>query len=284
MTKHSPVSSASSMENMVRLYGWRLFSILTGLLLTLFLSTLDATIVGTALPRIVADLHGFDQYSWVVTGLSAYFNDHRTHRWQTFRSVWSQGVPLFMQDVLGQTASSSGAGLTPFFIPVAISAALGGQVIAKVGRYHFLAVIGALVLLAGLFLLVHMDTTTALGTVTLNMIVVGPGIGMLQPIYTLAGQNAIPPQRLGAGTGAMTYLRAMGSLIGTAVLGAIVTHSITGERSAHFSLAGRQALAMSIEHAFLVTFGVSVAVFMTTLFLKDIPLSHGHRSVHHNAA
>ena len=38
-----------------------------GVLLALLLAALDATIVGTALPRIVADLHGLDYFAWVVT-------------------------------------------------------------------------------------------------------------------------------------------------------------------------------------------------------------------------
>jgi len=176
-------------------------------------------------------------------------------------------LPLFMQGVLGQTATNSGATLAPLFLPIAISAVIGGQVITKVGRYHFLAVIGALILLVGLFLLVRMDTTTVLLTVTLDMIVVGLGCGVLQPIYTVAGQNVIPPQRLGIGTGAMNYLRAMGSLLGTAVLGAMVTHS-----TPNLSLAARQALALSLGQVFLVTFGVGVAIFLITLFLKDVPL------------
>ncbi len=181
-------------------------------------------------------------------------------------------LPLFMQGVLGQTATNSGASLAPLFLPIAISAVIGGQVIAKVGRYHFLAVIGALILLVGLFLLVRMDTTTVLLTVTLDMIVVGLGMGVLQPIYTVAGQNAISQERLGAGTGAMNYLRAMGSLLGTAVLGAMVTHSTTSGRSTSLSLAARQALALSLEQVFLVTFGVGIAVLIITLFLKDVRL------------
>ena len=36
-------------------------------MLSLFLSAMDQTIVGTALPRIVADLSGLDMYSWVFT-------------------------------------------------------------------------------------------------------------------------------------------------------------------------------------------------------------------------
>jgi EmrB/QacA subfamily drug resistance transporter len=41
--------------------------ILFAILLALFLSALDQTIVGTALPRIVTDLSGTELYTWVVT-------------------------------------------------------------------------------------------------------------------------------------------------------------------------------------------------------------------------
>src|SRR4029077_16034672 len=40
---------------------------ITGLLLTLLLAALDQTIVGTAMPRIIAQLNGFDRYAWVTT-------------------------------------------------------------------------------------------------------------------------------------------------------------------------------------------------------------------------
>ena len=41
--------------------------ILGAVLLGIFLSALDQTIVGTALPRIVTDLHGNDVYVWAFT-------------------------------------------------------------------------------------------------------------------------------------------------------------------------------------------------------------------------
>src|SRR2546425_4195718 len=41
--------------------------ILGAILLALFLFALDQTVVGTALPRIVTDLHGNDLYTWAVT-------------------------------------------------------------------------------------------------------------------------------------------------------------------------------------------------------------------------
>ncbi len=43
------------------------FEVLGAILLALLLGSLDQTIVGTALPRIVTDLQGNDLYTWVVT-------------------------------------------------------------------------------------------------------------------------------------------------------------------------------------------------------------------------
>ena len=40
---------------------------LVGVMLAMFLSSLDQTIVGTAMPRIIIDLGGFTQYTWVTT-------------------------------------------------------------------------------------------------------------------------------------------------------------------------------------------------------------------------
>jgi EmrB/QacA subfamily drug resistance transporter len=39
----------------------------TGVMLAMFLGALDQTIVGTAMPRIIGDLGGFNQYTWVTT-------------------------------------------------------------------------------------------------------------------------------------------------------------------------------------------------------------------------
>jgi EmrB/QacA subfamily drug resistance transporter len=38
-----------------------------GILVAIFLSSLDQTVVGTAMPRIIADLGGFSHYTWVAT-------------------------------------------------------------------------------------------------------------------------------------------------------------------------------------------------------------------------
>jgi MFS family permease len=67
MTNRSANSTATEAAESLLPHGWALAIIVAGLLLTLALSALDATIVGTALPTIAGALHGFEQYSWVVT-------------------------------------------------------------------------------------------------------------------------------------------------------------------------------------------------------------------------
>ena len=49
------------------LRGSKLVLVTVGVMLALFLGALDQTIVGTALPRIVAELKGLEYYSWVLT-------------------------------------------------------------------------------------------------------------------------------------------------------------------------------------------------------------------------
>ena len=45
----------------------QIFITMVGVMLAMFLSSLDQTVVSTAMPRIIADLGGFDRYTWVTT-------------------------------------------------------------------------------------------------------------------------------------------------------------------------------------------------------------------------
>lgn len=45
----------------------QILAVMSSVLLGILLAALDQTIVGPALPRIIADLQGFDRYAWVVT-------------------------------------------------------------------------------------------------------------------------------------------------------------------------------------------------------------------------
>ena len=61
----APITAETSCRP--RLRGFVLAAVISGLMLTLFLEALDQTIVGTAMPQIIEELHGLDRYSWVVT-------------------------------------------------------------------------------------------------------------------------------------------------------------------------------------------------------------------------
>jgi EmrB/QacA subfamily drug resistance transporter len=158
-------------------------------------------------------------------------------------------LPLFIQAVLGQTATSSGAAITPLMLTMAISGALIGQLIARIGRYQALSILGAIIMTFGIFLLWRMDVSTSLGEVTRNMIVVGVGLGMLMPVLNLAVQNAIPRHRLGVGTGAVTYLRSAGSTIGTALLGTVVNNSVATELTRRLPAAAKGLPAQAVAAA-----------------------------------
>ena len=45
-----------------------LVRVTAGLMLSIFVAAMDATVVGTALPTIARELNGFSLYSWVFTG------------------------------------------------------------------------------------------------------------------------------------------------------------------------------------------------------------------------
>jgi EmrB/QacA subfamily drug resistance transporter len=149
-------------------------------------------------------------------------------------------LPLFLQGVLGQSPTNSGAAITPLTLTLAVSAVLVGQLIARIGRYQIIAVLGAIVMAFGIFLMTRLDVSSSVGELTRDMIVVGLGLGMLQPVLTLAVQNAIPRNRLGTGTGAVTYLRAMGQTLGVAIIGTIVANQMATELTKRLPAAARQ--------------------------------------------
>jgi EmrB/QacA subfamily drug resistance transporter len=158
-------------------------------------------------------------------------------------------LPLFIQGVLGQPATNSGVAITPLTIAVTISAVAGGLAISRTGRYRWVVIVGAMFMTFGVFLMTRMTASSSWLIVTRNMIVVGLGVGMIQPSLTLAVQNAIPRMQLGVGTGALTYLRSMGSTLGVAVIGAVVNSTFASHLAEHLPAAARQLPAQMLAAA-----------------------------------
>src|SRR5713226_6775960 len=62
-----PATIEYATSGLVRLTRSQLIGTLIGLMLAALLAAIDQTIVGTAEPRIIASLSGFDRYPWVAT-------------------------------------------------------------------------------------------------------------------------------------------------------------------------------------------------------------------------
>jgi MFS family permease len=130
----------------------------------------------------------------------------------------------FVQLILGQSATNSGIILTPMMGGFIVSSIVGGLLLSRTGRYKALAIIGFVVGAIGMFLLSRMTPTTTNSELIRNMIVTGLGIGLLMSLFTIIVQNAFSRNMLGQVTSSLTFFRSLGSSIGVAVLGAIVTN------------------------------------------------------------
>src|SRR5438132_259783 len=63
----APVSNPAPASPFHELSRGRVIVTTAGVILALLLTSLDQTIVGTAMPRVIAELNGLDYYAWVTT-------------------------------------------------------------------------------------------------------------------------------------------------------------------------------------------------------------------------
>src|SRR5579884_393718 len=133
-------------------------------------------------------------------------------------------LPLFVQGVLGNSATNSGVVLTPMMLGFMFSSIVGGQILSRTGRYKILAICGFSIASVGMFLLSRMTAATPESEVVRNMIVTGLGMGVMMSLFTIVVQNAFPFKLLGEVTASLTFFRSIGSTLGVAVMGTILTN------------------------------------------------------------
>jgi predicted MFS family arabinose efflux permease len=110
-------------------------------------------------------------------------------------------VPLFFQGVLGVTATTSGSFLTPMMLGVIVGSFISGQLLSRAGgHYRIQGAVGIAIMGAGLALLSRMTAETGYPQAVLNIVITGFGLGITMPLYTIAVQNAVPYNLLGAAT------------------------------------------------------------------------------------
>ena len=131
-------------------------------------------------------------------------------------------LPLFVQGVLGNSATDSGLVLTPLMLGFMFSSIVGGQLLSRTGRYKILAMIGFTIAAIGMLMLSRMTPATSQPEVVRNMLVTGLGIGVLMSLFTIVVQNAFSYRQLGEVTASITFFRSIGSTMGVAVMGTIM--------------------------------------------------------------
>lgn len=136
-------------------------------------------------------------------------------------------LPLFMVNVVGLSATSSGLTTTPLTFGIVAANVISGQVVARVGRFKAV-IIAALVILIGAFVIMGFTLSPDAGQldVSLKMILVGLGLGPTIPLYTLAVQNAVELRQIGVATSTATFSRSMGATIGIAIIGTVFASTL----------------------------------------------------------
>jgi MFS family permease len=131
-------------------------------------------------------------------------------------------LPLFFQYVRHSNAAESGLFTTPFLLAFVVMSYAGGHISRWLGRTKptILAALGMCV--AGLVLLASMRPATPVVLCLAYMVLLGGGIGLVQPNITVAIQNAAARADVGVATGCMLLFRAIGGAAGVTLAGTVM--------------------------------------------------------------
>ncbi len=132
-------------------------------------------------------------------------------------------APLFLQVVLGTTATGSGGVLMPMVLGIVFGGILSGLILAlaKAG-YRMNAVLSAVALSVGMYLVATLDQEADLGRVMAFLAVVGLGIGGALATANVAVRHFVPQslQTLTAST--IQFYRFLSGALGLAFLGSVL--------------------------------------------------------------
>jgi predicted MFS family arabinose efflux permease len=194
-------------------------------------------------------------------------------------------VPLFVQGVIGTSATSSGVVLTPLMLGAVTASFISGQWVSRSGRTRPNAITGPIFLTAGMFLLWRMDMGTTNGEAARNMIVAGIGLGLMMQVFVLVVQNAVPPASIGSATALTQFSRSIGGTLGVTLMGVIVNQRLpsqAGGGAVIHRLHGpiRAALAHALRPAFFAAMCVSALVLPIVIAgIREVRLRHGFEDV-----
>jgi MFS family permease len=198
-------------------------------------------------------------------------------------------VPLFVQGVLGGSATSSGLVLTPLMLAMMAASVGSGQVITRTGRYRWALLAGPVVMGVGFGLMSGLGAGSTRGHATLAMVVAGAGLGLLIQNLALVVQNAVPSRHMGVATSLAQFSRSIGGTVGVTVMGAILaaglpagaaTRALGGGAGATAGAGGagsRAALADAIHPIFVLGMPMMAVTLALVLLIPEEPLRRAVR-------
>ncbi len=149
----------------------------------------------------------------------------------------------FNQQVFGASPTESGLMLLPMVGGLMIASIGSGQIISRIGRYKIFMQIGIVIATIMVALLATLTPETPYWHEAVMMILLGFGLGLVMPVLTIAVQNEFEQKDLGVATSSVQLFRGLGSTIGIAIFGAMLTNGINANLTNIQSDAFLQTLA-----------------------------------------
>lgn len=156
-------------------------------------------------------------------------------------------LSLYLQGVLGLTAFQTGLVFLPFAIATLFTAPTAGFLSSRFGA-KWVVTSGMLIEAIAIFSLSRiLQVDTPIGAVVPVLILYGIGVGLAIAQLTSVVLSEVPPQKLGAGSGANNTIRQVGAAIGVAIIGAVLTTGIS--TSAQAQLDANQTIPPFVKTA-----------------------------------
>ncbi len=134
-------------------------------------------------------------------------------------------LPLWIQTLLGYSATSSGLTLMPTSLAWTLAATLAGRYMYRMGA-KATTVFGATLIAAGSAWLIFIHTASPYWHIVAIMIVIGLGLGSTMTPLTVVVQSAVGWNMRGVATASNAFTRTLGQTIGIAFFGTMFNNSL----------------------------------------------------------
>jgi hypothetical protein len=134
-------------------------------------------------------------------------------------------VPLFVQAVLGASATAAGATLTPMMLSWVLAAIVGSWLLLRL-PYRTVALAGTASLVLGASLLALAGRNAQHWQMLMDLGLMGLGAGLTVPVFMIIVQSRVPRRWLGIATSTLQFSRSIGSTLGVSIMGAVMSLSL----------------------------------------------------------